>query len=248
MIVPHVNRYPDRVTAPDQKTVPAASDNPGDEVEYRQSRFRPPPGATEFLLVRHGESAPARASAPFPLVDGQGDPDLAPQGRQQAQRVGARLATERIDAVYVTTLRRTVQTAEPLARRLGLVPKVEANLREVHLGEWEGGLFRKHVAENHPIAHRMRTEQRWDLIPGAEEAAAFAERVRAGVRHLAETHPGERVAVFTHGGVIGQILALAAGSQPFAFLGADNGSVSEIVVSGDTWIVRRFNDTAHLAG
>ncbi|SFB52478.1 probable phosphoglycerate mutase [Amycolatopsis marina] len=229
--------------------MPAASESPSPsaEVEYRQSRFRPPAGATEFLLVRHGESAPARASAPFPLVEGQGDPDLAPQGRQQAERVGARLAAEHVDALYVTTLRRTVQTAEPLARRLGLVPQVEANLREVHLGEWEGGLFRKHVAENHPIARRVRAEQRWDLIPGAEEANAFAERVRAGVQHLADTHPGQRLAVFTHGGVIGQVLALATGSQPFAFVGADNGSVSEVVVADGVWIVRRFNDTAHLA-
>jgi probable phosphoglycerate mutase len=218
------------------------------ETEYRQSRFRPPHGATEFLLVRHGESAPAKASSPFPLVDGQGDPELAPEGREQADRVGARLATERIDAVYVTTLRRTVQTAEPLAKKLGLVPQVEAAMREVHLGEWEGGLFRKHVSENHPIALRVRAEQRWDLIPGAEQAAAFADRIRTGMERLAAAHPGKRLAVVTHGGVIGQVLALATGSTPFAFVGADNGSISEVVVANGVWIVRRFNDTSHLEG
>jgi probable phosphoglycerate mutase len=46
--------------------------------------------------------------------------------------------------------------------------------------------------------------------------------------------------------VIGQVLALASGSRPFAFVTADNGSISRIVVSGDRWIVRGFNDTAHL--
>ena len=45
-----------------------------DETEYRQARFQPPPGATELWLVRHGESEPARPGAPFPLVDGQGEP------------------------------------------------------------------------------------------------------------------------------------------------------------------------------
>ena len=44
------------------------------------------------------------------------------------------------------------------------------DLREVHLGEWEGGSFRKHVADGHPLALKMRAEQRWDVIPGAEPA------------------------------------------------------------------------------
>ncbi len=216
------------------------------EVEYRQARFQPPSGSTELLLVRHGESAPARASEPFPLVDGHGDPELAPEGRQQAEDVAQRLGTERVDAIYVTSLRRTAQTAAPLARRLDLTPLVEAGLREVHLGEWEGGLFRRMVAENSPAAQRMWAEERWDVIPGAEPAAMFAARVRQAVERLAADHPDQRLVVFTHGGVIGQVLALASRSRPFAFLGADNGSISHIVVTGEQWLVRRFNDTAHL--
>src|SRR3954469_23582754 len=111
--------------------------------EYRQSRFRRPPGATEILLVRHGESEPLVEGRPFPLVDGHGDPALAPEGEIQAERVGERLSTEPIVAIYVTTLRRTHQTAAPLAARLGLTPIVEPDLREVHLGDWEGELFRQ---------------------------------------------------------------------------------------------------------
>lgn len=218
----------------------------GAEREYRQARFTPPPGSTELLLVRHGESAPARMDLPFPTVDGHGDPELAADGRRQADLVAQRLAGERIDSIYVTTLRRTAQTAAPLALRLGLSPQVEADLREVHLGAWEGGLFRQKVAENHPLVQRMLAEQRWDVIPDAEPAERFAERVRAGIERLAARHPDQRVAVFTHGGVIGQVLALASGARPLAFVGADNGSISHLVVAGDRWIVRRFNDTAHL--
>ena len=88
-------------------------------------RFRRPPGSTELLLVRHGESEPMVPGRPFPLVDGHGDPELAPDGRRQAELVGARLARHPIDAIYVTTLRRTVQTAAPLAATLGLEPIVE---------------------------------------------------------------------------------------------------------------------------
>ncbi|MBT7879903.1 MAG: histidine phosphatase family protein, partial [Gammaproteobacteria bacterium] len=52
--------------------------------EYRQHKYEVPEGATEIILVRHGESRAATADSPFPLVGGQGDPELAPQGRQQA--------------------------------------------------------------------------------------------------------------------------------------------------------------------
>src|SRR6185436_3221132 len=109
-----------------------------DAKEYRQQSFTRPPGATEILLIRHGESRAATAESPFPLVDGQGDPELHPNGREQARRVALRLRHEKIGAVYVTNLRRTTETAEPLCRELGLTPMVERDLREVHLGEWEG--------------------------------------------------------------------------------------------------------------
>ncbi|MEV4571206.1 histidine phosphatase family protein [Nonomuraea sp. NPDC049419] len=222
-------------------------DERDEPVEYRQSRFRTPPGATEVLLVRHGESEPARPDRPFPLAGGQGDPALAPEGREQAERVALRLAAERIDAIYVSTLRRTSETAAPLAARLDVTPVAEAELREVHLGEWEGGLFRRMVAEGHPVARRMAQEERWDVIPGAEPAAAFSERVRKVLEKLAAAHPDQRIVVVTHAGVIAEALAAATGSRPFAFLGVDNASVSHLVLTEARWILRRFNDTAHLA-
>lgn len=221
--------------------------SPGPAV-YRQGPYRLPPDATEILLVRHGQSAPYQDGAPFPLVDGHGDPPLSSEGHDQARRVCERLAGAAITAIYVSTLRRTVQTADPLARRLGMTPQVEPDLREVRLGEWEGGLYRKMVADQDPVAVRMFALERWDVIPGAEPADEFAGRVRAAIARLAAGHQGGLVAAFTHGGVIGQALALAAGSRRFAFTGADNASISRLVVAGDRWIVRGFNDTVHLTG
>lgn len=214
--------------------------------EYRQHRFSLPPGATELLLVRHGESAPAREDRPFPLVDGQGDPPLAEIGERQAELVANRLSVEDLDGVYVTTLRRTHQTAEPLAKRLGITPAVEPGLREIMLGEWEGGLFRIRVAERDPIAVRMFEQERWDVIPGAESTEAFAARIREAVDRIAAAHTDRRIAVFTHGGTIGQIVAMATGCRPFAFVDADNASITQLVVWDERWIIRRFNDTAHL--
>ncbi len=213
---------------------------------YRQHRYVPPPGATEILLVRHGESEPADPERPFELVDGHGDPPLDAVGREQADRLADRLTGERISAIYVTSLRRTVETAAPLAHRTGLEPRVERDLREVYLGEWEGGLFRIKAAEHHPAYLQAMEEQRWDAIPGAEPASEFADRVWAGINRVVAAHPDERVVVIAHGGVIGQVLADATGARPFAFIGADNASISHVVIHDGRITLRRYNDTTHL--
>jgi probable phosphoglycerate mutase len=215
-------------------------------VEYRQYRFEPPPGATDLVIVRHGESQPAREDQPADLQDGHADPNLDPVGEDQARRLADRLGRGSIDAIYVTTLRRTVQTAAPLAQRLGITPVVEPDLREVYLGEWEGALFRKHTSEAHPLALQMFAEQRWDVIPGAERTADFRARVQAGITRIAQAHANQRVVAVVHGGVIAMIMAIATGAENFAFVGADNASISQIVILGDRWIVRRFNDISHL--
>lgn len=209
-----------------------------------------PPGACELILVRHGESQPADPDVPFDLVDGHGDPPLhEPDGVEQARLTCERLLAsgEQFAATYVTTLQRTRQTAQVLLDALGVEPIVEPDLREVFLGEWEGGAFRKMTAEGNPIALRMMEEERWDVIPGAEPAETFAARVRGAVQRIAEAHPDQTVAVFTHGGVIGQVMAEATGARAFAFTGSDNCGITHVVVAGDRWIVRTWNDTGHLS-
>ena len=214
---------------------------------YRQHRFAVPPGATRLLLIRHGESAAADPSSPFPLVDGHGDPPLHAEGLRQAELLVRRLEEEPIAAAYVTTLRRTRQTIAPYLARRGLEARVEADLREVHLGEWEGGEYRVRAANGDPVFARMIAEQRWDVIPGAETFEAFDARLRAALGRLVAAHPDETVAAVTHGGVIGRLVANAAGAaNRFAFIGADNASITELVVSGDRQIVRGFNDVGHL--
>jgi probable phosphoglycerate mutase len=225
------------------------TDTAGETRKFPQSRFAPPPGATEILLVRHGESAPHVEGESFDLVDGHGDPPLAPGGWEQAKLAAQRLIDtgERIAAVYVTTLQRTRQTAEPLLEYLEIEATELADLREVFLGDWEGGEFRKRIADGDPIAQRMFVEQRWDVIPGGEPARQFENRVRRGIGRIATDHPDELVVAVVHGGVIGQIINIATGSTGFAFTGADNASISHIVVDGDRWVVRCWNDTSHLS-
>lgn len=212
---------------------------------YPQTFFTPEPGACQIVLVRHGQSAPFVDGQPFALAHGHGNPPLSPLGEWQAQQVGERLASEPISAIYATTLQRTQQTAAPLARNLDLEVRIAHDLREVYLGEGEGGHFRRMSAEGHPAALAMRKNRDWGEIPGAETNAQFAGRTVPAVKEIAKAHPDQLVAVFVHGGTIGSLLAHALGVNMFSMMGSRNSAISMLVVTEQDWVVRSFNDGAH---
>ena len=217
---------------------------------YPQEDYSRPPGSIEVVLVRHGASEAAVEDQPFELLEGQADPSLSEAGRRQAQAVAVHLAGEPLTALFVTPLRRTAQTAAPLAAVSGLEPVVVPELREVHLGELDGGAFRIAVRRRDPIVREVFLRQRWDVIPGAETMEAFAQRTAAGLARMVEgAEPGARVAAVVHGGVIGELCRQTSGSRPFAFVHADNGSLTRLVLLPEGhWWVRSFNEGAHLRG
>ena len=215
---------------------------------YPQEDYSRPPSAIEIVLVRHGASQAAVEDEPFELLEGQADPALSEAGERQALAVAAHLAGEPLTGLFVTPLRRTAQTAAPLAALTGLEPVCIPELREVHLGELDGGAFRVAVHRRDPIIDEVFATQRWDVIPGAESMEELEQRTRAGLdRILDGLRPGATVAAVVHGGVIGELCRQTTGSRPFSFVHADNGSLTRIVVltDGRRW-VRTFNEFAHL--
>ena len=153
-------------------------------VPTTSAAFALPPGATEVVLVRHGASPPAVPGEPFPLLDGHGDPPLAPEGEAQADCVAERLARRAAArGLFVTPLQRT--RADGRAARGACSASSRSSCPSCArstLGEWEGGEFRIRMAEGDPIAIQAVAEERWEVIPGAETMEALAARVRAGHR------------------------------------------------------------------
>jgi probable phosphoglycerate mutase len=219
-------------------------------VDY-QRPFAAPPGAGEVVLVRHGScTQPPPGEEDWPLGE-QNDPPLDERGRAQAVAVCRRLEEEPIGALFVSTLRRTTETATPLVASCRHRPEVLADLREVMLGDWEHGELLRRALDGDPEYQAVIHSQRWDAIPGAEPAQQFGARVRRGLETAASAAAragSDTVAVaFTHSGVIAELLRQITGSEPFAFLSVSNGSLTRVVrMPGGRWVLVSFNETAHL--
>jgi len=150
-------------------------------------------GATHVCIVRHGESEWNVEKR----IQGQMDPPLSDLGERQAQAVARRLSQERWDAIYSSDLARARLTAEAIAQQVGLQIAVRTGLRERAFGRLEGILH---------IDARAKYPD-WDAPElGRETEEALSERARSAFEEIVSTHPGQRVLVVTHGGLIRQFL------------------------------------------
>jgi broad specificity phosphatase PhoE len=194
--------------------------------------------------VRHGQSTWNHEHR----IQGQLDPPLSEEGRNQAARLGRRLSGRQFAGFYSSDLKRAFETSKLIGEAVGIVPIPMPELREIYLGEWEG-LNTQEIAVRFPQAWTGWTaEPDWDLVPGGEGSAAFEARVEASVDAIFQRHQQGDVLVVTHGGVIQIALHHAVGRPGrgiFAFR-IDNTSISVIERRNGRFFVSGVNDIGHL--
>lgn len=214
------------------------------KVDFQRALIAPE-GAHEILLVRHGACDPP---PPDGLIGGRSDPSLNERGREEAAAAAERLSGEPVAAVFTTPLRRAAETAKPIVEHHGLEPVVLAELGEIYLGEWEGHGIHDRGSRGDPELARVLSEQRWDLVPGAEPVEEFATRVRGGIELVADAAGEGTVSVaVTHSAVIAEFCRQVTGSEAFAFLHNSNGSLTRLFRLPDRrWVLVSFNETAHI--
>ncbi len=197
---------------------------------------------TEVLLVRHGESMAVVPGSPESV-----DPPLSDDGVKQAAALAERLSSKRIDAVWTSDLARARDTGRALAEPRGLEVVQRTELREVFLGEWERGEFRRRAAlGDDPEFLAFIAAGRWETIPGGEDDEAFRDRVHAAVEEAAAAHAGGTVAVVCHGGAINAWLARFTGSHRSMVCSIDNTSITRLRTDGERWLLLGVNDRHHL--
>ena len=194
-----------------------------------------------LFLVRHGETDWNRELR----WQGQDDQPLNALGRAQADAAARALASDRFAAIYSSDLRRAIDTAMPLAVALELRPRVEAGLQEVDTGSWTG-LTREDVLRRDPAAIE-RYEAGGAGWSSGESFEAMYDRAAAAAEAIAERHrPGDRVAVFTHGGPIRALVARAIDGDwlaaRLAVAPAVHCSLTVIEIqAGPRWRLHAFN-------
>ena len=154
---------------------------------------------TEFLLIRHAQSEWNAAGR----WQGWGDPPLSRRGCLQAAALAREIEAEDVDALVCSDLARAVATAEAIGSVLGLVAACDPRLRERDVGTWTG-LTRAEIAERdgERLARFARRDDPGACPGGGESDLDLERRVRPAIREWAAAHPGGRVAVVTHLGVL----------------------------------------------
>ncbi len=206
-----------------------------------------PAARTTLILVRHGVTAWNRERR----FQGRLDTPLSDDGRQQAQRLAARLAgaPRTIAAVYSSDLRRAHDTARPVAEALGLPLTVDTGLRERGYGAFEGKTFDEIERDLADAWRRWRArEPDFELPGGGESLRRFHLRVRQTLDRLTGRHPGATVLAVTHGGVLDSAYRIASGLAMDAVRRHDlhNASLNTIALDADAYRLIEWGDIAHL--
>ena len=158
---------------------------------------------TTLIMVRHGQSTGNLNG----VYCGQMDFPLSEKGFAQADLTGSYLKENyQIDHIYSSDLSRATQTAEPTARAFGLEIIPEPDLREIGVGEWQGQNAEMIIQTKKEEMHRWRTD--WSYAPkGGESFGQLKERVDRFLCRVLDAHRDQTIAVFSHCGAIGFILA-----------------------------------------
>jgi probable phosphomutase (TIGR03848 family) len=185
-----------------------------------------------LLLLRHAvtEQTGARLSGWTPGLH------LSAAGREQAEGLAGRLGPVPLDAVYSSPLERCQETAVVVADAKGLKVDTLEDLGEVRYGDWTGRTLKE-----------LAREPLWKLVQTAPSAARFPEgeslfemqtRAVQAIERLREAHPGQTVAVCSHGDVIKAVAC--------HYLGMHLDLFQRLVVSPASLTAIAFGPAPHL--
>lgn len=180
---------------------------------------------TRLYLVRHGQTDWNVEGR----WQGHADIPLNQAGLAQAEKVAGELAREGLQAIYSSDLQRARQTAMILAAHTDLPVILDARLREIHQGEWQGLLVSEIEARYGEAFQRRRNDPYNVAPPGGETVEQVRQRVVQAFEDIIARHPGARVAVVSHG------FALAVAQVHYQ--GLPTQQAWEMIPDNDEWRV-----------
>jgi alpha-ribazole phosphatase len=198
-----------------------------------------------LILVRHGQTTCNVRE----VWHGWDECELTEVGRRQAEATSARLAGERIDAIYSSDSPRALQTARIIAARHDLEPVPDPGLRERMAGDFEG-LGLQEVVARHPTVWEERNADVWGWRPpGGETFREVLERAGAVIGRLQRMYPEGTVIVVTHMGVTRALFTRLAGislADTYRLIFPSTGVSIFTLQDGKAPVAETLNDAAHI--
>lgn len=201
--------------------------------------------ATRFLLLRHGQTTMS-ANRQY---SGRSNPELTELGLWQAQRAAQRIASRgQLAAIVSSPLTRCQQTAQVVAKAMGMEVTTHEGLVELDFGQWDGLTFAEAYEADPQLHSRWLTDPQV-APPGGETQAQAYRRVKKARAEIAAEYAGATILVVSHvtpiKGIIREALGASADSANRMHLDLASFSIAEFYADGPT-CVRLFNDTSHL--
>src|SRR5580658_563270 len=197
-------------------------------------------------MVRHGDTAQAADG----VFCGDLDPALTASGLAQAERVGVLARSLGPTALYCSPKQRARMTAAAVARSCGLEPVIDAGLREIAYGAWEGRTEAE-VKQTDPDAYdAWRTDPSLVAPPGGESAFAIAARALPVVLRARRENPQGRVMLVSHKATIRVIVAALLGMPLGRFrshVACPTASITSFEFGERGPMLVRVGDVHHLA-
>lgn len=199
---------------------------------------------SRILLVRHGATELNSAR----MFVGQRDAELSALGQSQVKKLSDRLATEKIDVIYSSDLRRAIVTAETIAAKHRLDVIACPELREVNYGKFEGLTFEE-ITQLYPELAGLCVQ--WDLqlkFPDGESVAELKQRVNRFRDRLNQHDPEQTILIAAHGGPLRLLICSLLGIDPrhWRQMHLDLASLSIVNIYPEVAILSLLNDTSHL--
>ncbi len=194
---------------------------------------------TSLTICRHGRTDYNDKG----IVQGQVETEINETGEEQAERLAERLSTREFDAIYSSTMKRALQTAQIVNNHHDLEISQVDSIREVERGKYGGERFEKMVEDI-----RAADEEDYLWKPeGGESLEELKQRVLGFLEDIAESRHDNVLAV-SHGGPIKVLVPGVMGhtSKRSYQVRTDNCSVNELTYSGRYWEIKLLNDVSHL--
>jgi broad specificity phosphatase PhoE len=163
----------------------------------------------EIIIVRHGLSEANKAG----IVSGHLDTPLTKEGHMQAKKLAERLTGKKIEAIYSSPLKRAMETALPLAEKLGIEINVDRRIMEVSFGDFESKSNEKLRQKLGMAPRDLLDTYEYDFSSfNGESSDEVRSRVDSFLKDLKE-QPHKTVLVVAHGGIVRWLHYLITGEK-----------------------------------